>query len=66
MVKDQLCKQLCKGSDLSVPVAERTAAELFKTQEFCSLLSTERTHSVLQLPTHSSRPPAFLLLTEQF
>lgn len=44
MVKDQLCNQICKGSDLFVPAAaEHTAAAFFKTQELSNFLSTKRT-----------------------
>lgn len=45
-VKDQLCKQICKGSDLFVPVAaEHTAAAFFKAQELSNFLSTKRIHA---------------------
>lgn len=45
-VKDQLCKQICKGSDLFVPVAaEHTAAAFFKAQELSNFLGTKRIHA---------------------
>lgn len=46
MVKNQLCKQICRGSDLSVPAAaEHTAAAFFKTQELSNFLCTKRIHA---------------------
>lgn len=64
MVKDQLCKQICKGSDLFVPVAaEHTAAAFFKTQEF-QLAQHQENPYILKLSTHSSEPPIFFLLKQ--
>lgn len=66
MVKDQLCKQICKGSDLFVPVAaEHTAAAFFKTQEF-QLPQHRENPYILKLSIHSTEPPVFFLLKPSF